>query len=135
MVEESLTGEEPKEENVSRSKISLNRLVKKEAVRSVFRDGQKHVSRFFVLFFLARSSGIPSYAIHVRKKYGSAVERNHAKRLLREALRHLIGTVGGAQIIIVPRREMKGLQFWSLVAVLEQVFSSLGRSNETSRKR
>ncbi len=135
MVEECLIGEEPKEENVSRSKISLNRLVKKEAVRAVFRDGQKRVSRFFVLFFLIHSTGIPSYAIHVRKKYGTAVERNHAKRLLRESLRHLVGKMDGAHVIIVPRRQMKDLRFWQLVEVLEQMFSSIGISKDISRKR
>jgi len=109
----------------------LKRLVERAAVRSVFHDGRKRVSPFFTIFFLSRPERPLSYAIHIRKKFGIAVERNHAKRLLRAALYELRELLRGYQIILIPRSPMRSLGFWQIVRELEKAFSKPGAALKT----
>jgi len=101
----------------------LKRLIDRESVRCVFRDGQKIVSPFFAVFFLNKQSEELKYAVHIRKKFGIAVERNHAKRLLRAALYELREKIRAYHVILIPRRLMKTLPFWQIVRELENIFS------------
>ena len=129
--EELSTEGEPRAASSFPSKIRLRRLVEKEVVHAVFRDGQKSISGFFAVFSLRKQSGAPGYAIHIKKRYGIAVERNHAKRLLRAALYQLREIIRDYHVILIPRRKMKALRFWQIVWELEQVFSEAGIAKKT----
>jgi ribonuclease P protein component len=70
-----------------------NRLKGKANFEMVFKKGEKFYSPYFVIYF-QRSALLPATAaligIVTSKKVGGAVERNHARRLLGEAIKPLL---------------------------------------------
>lgn len=91
------------------SRVKLRRLTRKEEVQRVFSEGRKLISPSFVIFSLADEDPSLLYAIHIRKKLGSAVERNRIKRIYREALRRQKALLGGHKLVVIPRIGSKPL--------------------------
>ncbi|NKE69518.1 ribonuclease P protein component [Candidatus Manganitrophus noduliformans] len=83
--------------------VKLKRLTRKEEVQRVFSEGRKFVSPSFVIFSLKYPFPDLLYAIHIRKKLGSAVERNRIKRVYREALRRQQISLRGHKLVVIPR--------------------------------
>ena len=97
-----------------------SRLRRRIEFTGVFDGGVKKHGRLMSVFVLARVEGNPRVGIAASKKLGGAVDRNLAKRRLREVFR-LSATPGGVDIVVIPRREL-------LVAPFESVqreFASL----------
>ena len=72
---------------------------------AVYDRGRKIGGRLMTVFFLENGQERPRLGIAATRKYGSAVQRNRAKRLVREVFRRHKPT-GGLDIVVVPRREM-----------------------------
>ena len=64
-----------------------DRLLKRDSFRQVYEQGRKIQSRLFTAFLVAKQKGNPRIGITVTRKIGNSVERNRARRLLREAFR------------------------------------------------
>jgi len=67
------------------------------------------------IFVLPNGGTTPRLGVSATRKLGSAVERNHAKRLARELFRRR-KLAAGVDIVLVPRREMLDAPFASLEA-------------------
>lgn len=80
-----------------------------------YETGIRLHGRFMMLFLVPNGETTPRLGVAATRKIGSAVERNHAKRLARELFRHH-KIAAGQDIIIVPRREMLDAPFASLEA-------------------
>ncbi len=115
-------------ENGLASKTCLNRLIHKNAVSDVKRCGRKVVTDHFVLFLLANKSKDLNYAIHIRKRFGNAVERNRAKRVFRASLRQLSELFFGLDMIITPRRGVKGFGSFDVARLLKECCYKTGIS-------
>jgi ribonuclease P protein component len=72
--------------------------------------GRKIGGRLMTVFVLENGRERPRLGIAATRKYGSAVERNRAKRLVREVFRRHKPTLG-LDIVVVPRREMLGAEY------------------------
>jgi ribonuclease P protein component len=77
-----------------------------EKVRSgefqeIYRSGSKAVGKQLILFFSEHEDSF-SFAVVASRKIGNAVQRNRAKRLLREAFRECSGglTKPGAYVLV-----------------------------------
>lgn len=69
-------------------------LVNRSEFHKVYEDGVKKVGRLLVVYLLQADD--TARAVVASRKVGGAVQRNRAKRLLREALHHgVLGTTEG----------------------------------------
>lgn len=70
--------------------------------------------RFLTILFRQGSGSSSRLGIVASKKLGGAVERNRAKRLIREIFRRLDST-GGVDLVVIPRRELLTAEFAQIV--------------------
>ena len=63
------------------------RLHEQQSIERVFRQGRRVGNDDYVLFFMTNDQESSRIGFVVSKKYGSAVQRNRAKRIIREAIR------------------------------------------------
>ena len=86
----------------------------------VYQTGSKFPGRLMIVFTLGRDAGPARLGIAATRKMGAAVERNRAKRLVRELFRHNKPAVS-IDVVVVPRREMLNAPYGRL----EDEFRSL----------
>jgi len=71
----------------------------------VYEHGIKVQSRYCTLFALRRDGSRGRLGIAATRKLGGSVQRNLAKRLIREVFRRN-KIAGGFDVVVVPRREL-----------------------------
>ena len=71
----------------------------------IYKTGFKRSGRLMTMFTRDREAATPRLGIAATRKMGPAVERNRAKRLVRELFRHHKPNAG-VDVVVVPRREM-----------------------------
>jgi ribonuclease P protein component len=71
----------------------------------VYKTGFKRSGRLMTMFTRERETGPARLGIAATRKMGAAVERNRAKRLVRELFRHHKPVIA-VDVVVVPRREI-----------------------------
>lgn len=71
----------------------------------IYQTGFKRSGRLMTMFTRDREAGPARLGIAATRKMGAAVERNRAKRLVRELFRHH-KPEGALDVVVVPRREI-----------------------------
>ncbi len=81
------------------------RLSRSAEFERVYRQGRSTANRHLVLYtFPNPASSRPRLGLSVSRKVGGAVERNHVKRLLREAFARIEGELRPDQDVVVVAR-------------------------------
>jgi ribonuclease P protein component len=95
----------------ARSEGRGKRLSRSAEFERVYRQGRSVANRHLVLYsFPNESIDRPRLGLSVSRKVGGAVERNHVKRLLREAFAGVEDQLEGANdIVVVARPEAREL--------------------------
>jgi len=75
---------------------------RREDFQQVYDQGARHGSRLMTVFILPRSGDVTRLGIAATRKLGGAVQRNRAKRLIREIFRRHRHPPG-LDIVVVPR--------------------------------
>lgn len=84
-----------------------DRILKRDLFRRVYQQGRKIHFRHFTAFVLTKDDNGPRIGITATRKIGNSVERNRARRLVREAFRKnkwLVPT--GVDIVINVKRPL-----------------------------
>ena len=97
-----------------------SRLRRRGDFTGVFEQGVKKHGRLMSVFVLPTAQGRPRIGIAASKKLGGAVDRNLAKRRVREVFR-LAARPDGVDIVVIPRRDLLGAPFESV----QREFASL----------
>ena len=71
----------------------------------IYKTGFKRSGRLMTMFTREREAGPSRLGIAATRKMGAAVERNRAKRLVRELFRHNKPS-SSIDVVVVPRREI-----------------------------
>jgi ribonuclease P protein component len=90
------------------------RVRRRSEFQRVFDTGYRVSSRYFTLLFAPRPGPPPRLGIVASRKLGNAVRRNRAKRLIREAFRHLDAPSAALDLVVIPRRELFDAPFTDL---------------------
>lgn len=96
----------------------------------IYKTGFKRSGRLMTMFTMEREAGPARLGIAATRKMGAAVERNRAKRLVREVFRHN-KPAAALDVVVVPRREILAAAYDRL----ESEFRSLLSKNPSSRYR
>ena len=84
-----------------------DRILKRDEFRRVYEAGRKLQGRYFTAFVMVSERPRPRLGITTTRKIGNAVERNRARRLLREAFRKNKWLVpAGVDIVINVKRPL-----------------------------
>jgi ribonuclease P protein component len=87
-------------------RLRLNeRIRRRTEFKHVYEKGSRVHGRYSTIFVLPNSQGIGRLGIAATKKLGGAVQRNRAKRLIREVFRRN-KIASGFDVVVVPRREL-----------------------------
>lgn len=103
------------------------RLRRPEEFRRVWSEGRSWAHPLFILW-LASNEGNPSrIGIIASRKVGNAVVRNRARRLLREAARHLYRYIpDGWDVVLVARSSLGRVSESSVEMALKQMLVRVG---------
>ena len=87
------------------------RLTRRPQFTACYDRGDRHYTRYFVVFTLARPAMSPSdvgrLGLAVTRKCGNAVERNRIKRVLREFFRLRQQDMPVMDIVVTPKRHLR----------------------------
>jgi len=111
------------------------RLRRSGDVRRVFDEGESWAHPLLVLIVRRNNGGTSRVGVTASRKVGGAVERNRAKRLLREAARHLYPEYEdkGWDIMLVARPGLVGASTSHVECALASLLERAGLRTDHSR--
>lgn len=120
----------PKPGQASQRFLSGEHVRKRADFELIYKTGFKRSGRLMTMFTREREAGPARLGIAATRKMGAAVERNRAKRLVRELFRHH-KPVTSVDVVVVPRREILAAPYERI----ETEFRSLLARNPSTHSR
>lgn len=103
------------------------RLRRPQEFRRVWSHGQSWVHSLFVCYWCPNGLSLSRIGVTASRKVGTAVERNRARRLLREAARHLYPNLRlGWDVVLVARAAAHRSHEKEVESVLASVMQRAG---------
>ena len=91
------------------------RIKNRAQFQQIYQKGARVHSRYSTLFVLANQLSFGRLGIAATKKLGGAVDRNRAKRLIREVFRRN-KVAPGFDVVVIPKRELLDASLTALEA-------------------
>jgi ribonuclease P protein component len=108
---------------------SHERIKTRAQFQRIYHDGVRVHGRYSTVFVLANQLQIGRLGIAATKKLGGAVQRNRAKRLIREVFRRN-KVAPGFDVVVIPKRELLEA---SLITLETDYRSTLARTLRRGR--
>ena len=80
------------------------RIRRRSDYQKAYREGAKVNGRLMTLYLLPNGLDVGRLGVAATRRFGGAVERNRAKRRIRELFRTRQDLVAGLDIVVVPKR-------------------------------
>jgi ribonuclease P protein component len=104
------------------------RLKKKSGFKEIFSKGRNYSSKYAAIYIL---KGPKRFGFIASKKIGNSVQRNRAKRLLREVIRLNLENINNkVQIIFIARPKIKGVSYFEVEKSLLNMLKCANVFNE-----
>lgn len=104
-----------------------NRLRHARLIRSVRQEGQRVKHPLFILYFRPNSEGASRFCFSASRRVGGAVQRNRAKRLMREAVRLRLNQLSNSfDCVWVARRSLLAAPFADIAHGVDQLLGRAG---------
>ena len=111
----------------------LERIRRRPDFQQVYERGQRIGGRYSTVFILANAGGPGRLGIAATRKLGGAVQRNRAKRLIREVFRRN-KIAPGFDIVVIPKRGLLDATLTVLEADYRALVErQLGRARRAGR--
>jgi ribonuclease P protein component len=107
------------------------RIRRRPEFQRVYKDGIRVHGRTLTLFLLPSGGPSGRLGVAATKKIGGAVERNRAKRLIREVFRRN-KVSPGFDVVVVPKRELLGNSLAALELEFQQTLERAFRRRRTA---
>lgn len=107
--------------------VRKHRLTSSRDFRLVLTKGKTYKHKLVIVKVLPTSHNQPSrFAFSASSKLGTAVARNHAKRLLREAVRLLVPRIKqtGSDVVLIARPPIREAKMNDVLAILKELFKN-----------
>ncbi len=104
-----------------------DRVRKRVEYRRVYDRGRKISSRSFTLFFLENNLRRPRLGITVTRRVGGAVQRNRARRLVREWFRAAKKSLPAVDLVVNAKAGLHGMTLQALSRELDDRLRFLPR--------
>jgi ribonuclease P protein component len=105
------------------------RIRRRADYQTIYQRGAKVHGRYLTLFTLPNELRVGRLGIAATRKFGGAVDRNRAKRLIREVFRRN-KLAPGVDVVVIPKRELLNA---SLTALETEFRHTLDRSLRRAR--
>lgn len=109
------------------------RLKKNHEIAAVVQKRVRVTEKHYTIYYIKREDGI-KIAISAGKKYGNAVERNYAKRIVREILRPHLQSLPPYSLVIVVKDVSKDASFEEKKKSLEKALKELLRKERKNNE-
>lgn len=105
---------------------SPNRLRRSADLQRVRQQGRSRRHPLVVLIVLPNGLAVSRFGFVASRRVGKAVQRNRARRLLREVIRHHMAEIEpGWDCLFIARHEMPGASFWEVETAVLSLLSRL----------
>jgi ribonuclease P protein component len=102
------------------------RIKKNEEIADIVTSHKRVTNKYFFTYYQPSNDSF-KIAISVSKKYGNAVERNHAKRIVREIVRPNVLNYPNIRLVVVVRPEFKEATFIELRELMDTTLVIVSR--------
>ena len=117
----------------SQALSATERIRRRVEYQEIYNRGAKTHGRYCTVFVLANPSGAGRLGIAATRKLGGAVDRNRAKRLIREVFRRN-KIAKGFDVVVIPKRDLLDASLTVLEADYRAIIErSLGRQSRARR--
>ncbi len=109
------------------------RLKQSTDFKRVRRSGKSYAHPFIVLVVLPAESENTLFGVTAGSSVGGAVQRNRAKRLIREAIRPLLPKIRpGWKLVLIARKPIIAAELSDIQTCLQELFTRAHVSNDSN---